>query len=462
MRFNNHAKIPRAALALLAVLTCWSAPRAFAATIIINNLDGAGEGFNDPTLWAPTGGNPATTVGQARLNAFQYAANIWGSYLNSTVTIQVDSSFDPLACTATWAVLGSAGAQTVHRSFASTLPYPAPVANTWYPQALANAINGADLAPGQADIRAQFNSSLGNPGCMPGTAWYYGLDAKPPPGAIDLVTVLLHEFGHGEGFVTFVNLSTGAKFMGFDDAYMLNLENHGAIPALYPAMTDAQRVAASIADPNLHWVGANVLAEAAAIPLTAGFPGAHVQMFAPPIAQPGSSVSHFHTALSPDELMEPFDTGPHRDLCLTLALMKDIGWQTTIPSTDLYMRDTPMDAGVEPNPDTGDMYVSQDIYVRNMQDGLLAGNQGVHQNPEYSLLTPNWVYVRVHNRGCQPASGELKVYWAKGSTGLVWPTHWVSYVTAMAGCAATTFGDRISTTSPLMINNLAPGAETII
>jgi hypothetical protein len=34
-----------------------------AATIVIVNNDGAGEGFNDPTPVAPVGGNPGVTLG---------------------------------------------------------------------------------------------------------------------------------------------------------------------------------------------------------------------------------------------------------------------------------------------------------------------------------------------------------------------------------------------------------------
>jgi hypothetical protein len=83
------------------------ATNASAATIIINNTDGAGEGFNDPAPWVPTGGNPATTLGQARLNAFQYAADLAGSCLVSNVVIVVNASMDPLTCNATSAVLGS-------------------------------------------------------------------------------------------------------------------------------------------------------------------------------------------------------------------------------------------------------------------------------------------------------------------------------------------------------------------
>ena len=46
-----------------------------AATIVIVNGDGPNEGFNDTTPFTPVGGNNATTLGQARLNAVQYAAD---------------------------------------------------------------------------------------------------------------------------------------------------------------------------------------------------------------------------------------------------------------------------------------------------------------------------------------------------------------------------------------------------
>ena len=48
-------------------------------TVNIQNNDAAGVGFNDPTPVAPVGGNNGTTLGQQRMNAFQFAANIWGA-----------------------------------------------------------------------------------------------------------------------------------------------------------------------------------------------------------------------------------------------------------------------------------------------------------------------------------------------------------------------------------------------
>jgi len=334
MRKNNNKKrhfrvahlITRSCLSLLlaTLLVAPSMTPAYAAaTITIVNLDGPGEGFNDPTVVTPVGGNTGITLGQQRLNAFQYAANIAAQSISSNVTILVDAQMDPLGGSAGSAVLGQAGPNTVHMNFAN-----APVTNTWYPQALANKLSGSDLAPGSSDISATFNSDVDNGTVLGSTDWYYGLDANPGSD-IDFVSVVLHELLHGLGFLTFVDLASGQKFFGANDTYMLNLENHGATPSDYPSMSDAQRVTASTATGNLHWTGSTV--RAASGVLTAGVTGDHAHMYAPATAAPGSSVSHFSTSLSPNELMEPFYTGGNHSPGLATCLMSDIGWASGFP-----------------------------------------------------------------------------------------------------------------------------------
>jgi len=69
-----------------------------AAEITIISHDGPTEGFNDPTPIIPIGGNTGTTLGEQRLIAVQYAAEIWGSLLHSDVEILVDATFDALLC----------------------------------------------------------------------------------------------------------------------------------------------------------------------------------------------------------------------------------------------------------------------------------------------------------------------------------------------------------------------------
>ena len=300
-----------------------------AATVTVVNLDSQGEGFNDTTPASPVGGNSGTTIGQQRTIAFQHAANIWGSHLQSTVPIRVGGQFDPLSCTASSGTLGSAGPTSANRDFVG-----APVAGTWYPIALANALAGVDFLPNSNHINAKFSSNIGTQGCMESSGWYYGLDASPPPGKIDFVSVLLHELGHGLGFLTFVDRATGAKFSGYDDTYMRHLERHGSTPPGFPSMTDAQRLAASIDTGNLHWTGANV--RAASGTLFVGTVGDHVRMYAPNPVVPGSSVSHWDTVLSPNQMMEPSYTVPIHAPSLELQLFKDIGWGVNTPAPGTY------------------------------------------------------------------------------------------------------------------------------
>src|SRR3954469_6327531 len=99
---------------LLVALVALFAAQAFAgAHIVVNNLDPAGVGFNDPTAATPVGGNPGTTLGQQRMNAFKYAGMLWGARITSTVPIVVNATFGALACTSFSGTLGSAGPATI-------------------------------------------------------------------------------------------------------------------------------------------------------------------------------------------------------------------------------------------------------------------------------------------------------------------------------------------------------------
>jgi len=101
------------ALCAFTFLVPASRPAFAAATVIVVNVDGAGEGFNDATVVAPVGGNTGTTRGQQRLIAFQHAADLWGATLDSPITVIVRASFDPLGAN----VLGSAGAPHLQQAF---------------------------------------------------------------------------------------------------------------------------------------------------------------------------------------------------------------------------------------------------------------------------------------------------------------------------------------------------------
>ncbi|MEO2169526.1 MAG: hypothetical protein ABGY42_15695, partial [bacterium] len=300
-------------------------PVASATTITIVNTDAAGIGLNDPTPASPVGGNTGTTKGAQALQAFQFAAGIWAETISSAVEIEVDASFAPLSCTEFSGTLGSAGPETVHLGFLG-----APDASTWYVQSVANAIRGTDLKPAISDIGMEFNGDLGSSGCLESLSWYMGLDAGAPGGTISLASVALHEIGHGLGFLSLVDLATGEKFNGGDDAYMVNLKDFST-GETYDTMTDGERVAASINTGDLRWIGTEVVAASGF--LTSGRdPSGHVEIYSPAPQEDGSSVSHWSTSLSPDELMEPTYTGPVIDVGLAAELMLDVGWPAATPT----------------------------------------------------------------------------------------------------------------------------------
>lgn len=295
---------------------------AAASTITIVNNDGPGEGFNstaDPFLPAP--GNTGTNLGEQRLALFDAAAQVWSDFLDSSVTIQVQSQFDSLApCGPGGGVLGSAGSRTIHRDFLN-----AEFANTWYHQAPANKRAGSDLS-GNPDINATFNSDVDD-SCLGGEShWYYGLNNTTPSGTINLFVVLLHEMGHGLGSSSFTSGTTGAFIDGRPDIWARYLFDRTTSKSWFD-MTDEERSASAINTNNLMWDGANV--RIASGFMTAGVDDdtGRVEMYTPNPFQGGSSVSHYNTAATPNLLMEPsINRGLELTLDLTRQQMRDIGW----------------------------------------------------------------------------------------------------------------------------------------
>lgn len=228
------------------------------AKIVINNQNGQGEGFNDPTPAEPVGGNPGTTVGEQRLIAFEFAASMWGATITSDQTIVIDAKFSALECTDTGVVLGAAGPTGQEASDPSF-----PEQSLWYPAALANAFANRDFFSGQGDIQANFNERLGDDDCAPGSGWYYGLDGKAPPALTDLPTVLLHEFSHGLGFLTFSD-PAGKNRSDIPDVFEKYAYDN-TTGKTWREMTDAERAASALNPAQVVWSGANVSARSGSV-----------------------------------------------------------------------------------------------------------------------------------------------------------------------------------------------------
>ncbi len=142
-----------------------------------------------------------------------------------------------------------------------------------------------------------------------------------------------------------------------------------------------------------------------------------------------------HMDYTNDPCRRMFTVGQSDRMSATLFEVRHslLGSQGAIPpptssTADLWMKDSDPDVGDEPNNNSTLLYLSDDIWVRNANDGLI--NQE-SQNPIGGQT--NYVYVRVRNKGCNiSSSATLKLYWAKASISLGWPQPWDGSVTSPA------------------------------
>ncbi|MDP9073595.1 MAG: fibronectin type III domain-containing protein, partial [Actinomycetota bacterium] len=243
--------------------------------------------------------------------ALQAAADIWAAALNSAAPITLD---------ATWAPATDA------RVLASTAPTLLRRVNgsVWYPQALADRINGSTIDPGAPDIVMDVNS-------QPVGGWYLGTDGHPPAGQYDLTTAVVHEMAHGLGIFGLLNVdSTGIGSLGAGQEMNLptvfdnEVANGSGQNLVATQPNPSAGLAAALQSTNLVFGGA----EAAV-----GNAGVAPRLFAPATWQPGSSVYHTDFSMFPagstNALMDPglpsgvaiHDPGP-----VVEGMLDDLGW----------------------------------------------------------------------------------------------------------------------------------------
>lgn len=242
--------------------------------------------------------------------AFQHAVDIWESLINSNVTIHVTASWTPLPSN----VLGSAGPDFFFRNFTN-----APLSNRWYPVALANSLAGTDLDPGFSDITANFNSNF--------NSWYLGTDGNPNFGQYDFVSVVLHELGHGLGFIGSMDVNGGSGSWGLSgspfifDQFAENGANQQLInTGLFPNPSAA--LAGQLTGNNIFFDGTTTR-------LANG--GNPAKLYAPNPWEEGSSFSHLDEIFNgtPNALMTySLSNGEstHNPGPVTLCMFQDTGW----------------------------------------------------------------------------------------------------------------------------------------
>jgi hypothetical protein len=214
-------------------------------------------------------------------------------------------------------LLGSAGPTVLYT-------HPQLPTSSYYPVPLANTLLDTDLRPGGPELVVNLNSSAN---------WYVGTNT-PGTGQVDLYSVVLHEIGHGLGFLgsgsaynelphTVPTLEAPTPFV-FDHHV-----THNGTPLLSQPDANAQLTS------NNLWIQVS--------------DHLHERLYAPGSWQEGSSFSHFdestHPAGNPGALMTPSlasrETARGLDT-LTLGVMARLGWPTRVgPATPTITSTSP-------------------------------------------------------------------------------------------------------------------------
>lgn len=291
-------------------------------------------------------------VPEAAREAINYAASIWETTLSSDVPIRVEVNWDSLESTA----LAAAGPTTLYRDFPGALD-----SVTWYNVALAESILGQELNDtSQADIAVQVNENVN---------WYYGLDGNTPFNSFDMVSVILHELGHGLGFLSSARMieaddtpdttDVDMGAIGFDDIifvfdYYLETEEGARLvdKSVFPSPSEA--LLEAFTSGNLFF--ASPLAAA----VNAGLPP---RVFAPSEFDEGSSISHLDEFAfrsgEANALMTPRlarAEAIHHPGEITIAILQQIGWNTFLTGVERpALAELPLE--VFPNPTAGLLHI---------------------------------------------------------------------------------------------------------
>lgn len=273
---------------------------------------------NSDMVAGPTASSVPITVNYSGFTpeaqaAFQYAVDIWKADLSAPIPVIINAQFTPLGTN----VLGSAGPTEIVKTFTG-----APNPDAWYPIALANQLAGADLAPSSEDIDAQFSSTFG---------WYYGTDGLAPAGTYDFVTVVLHELGHGLGFVGSGDVSSGLGYWGYSSGLVTSpmvfdlyvSDDAGHTTTSFPSASTT--LATFLQNGSLFF-------DAPQTVLAAGEAGA--RLYAPTSFIVGSSYSHLDESTYPsgnaNSLMTPELASAeaiHDPGSIVRGMFADMGWQ---------------------------------------------------------------------------------------------------------------------------------------
>lgn len=256
--------------------------------------DPAGEGFADPQ------------VGELRRQAMEATMRAWSAVLQISVPIIVTASMkapeDPNS-----SLLASAGPVDM-----------ATIDGRLVPIALASQLTGSRTSAEAADIVVTIN---------PGVDWDYSLNGAAADGKSSFVYTMIHEVGHGLGFLSTFDPETGAMHNPLPTPFDVFV-NRGMSERNPLTARSTGQVQEDLTSGDLFFSGPRAT-EASARSIR---PMPMVKLFAPNPYEPGSSTSHVDQETYADfkvGLMAPKDFGSGTDKIdiLTLGIMADIGYK---------------------------------------------------------------------------------------------------------------------------------------
>ncbi|MBT8400114.1 MAG: T9SS type A sorting domain-containing protein, partial [Rhodothermia bacterium] len=255
--------------------------------------------------------DPAYPWPQAAREAVQYAADVWEAHISSPVVLYVRATWRDLG-----SPLASGGPSTTVSNFEGAIP------DTRYPHALYRAMTGAAmpppwLLPAEADIIININRTR---------SWSFATDGVPVAGKYDLVSVAMHEIGHGIGFIGSESYNNGSGGLGDPPLIYDRFVEDGLGTALVDDTTypnPSTDLGDALTGGDLHFDGPN----------TGSGSVSPAALYAPDAWAPGTSYSHLdyytYPAGNVNSLMNPFSSTAevqHNPGPLACGMIADMGW----------------------------------------------------------------------------------------------------------------------------------------
>lgn len=293
--------------------------------------------------YTPAGGQDpwkeiCQTFPESAKTAFQAAASVWSSILQSSVPINIVACWANLGGSLT---LGYSGGSSLHRNFSN-----APRANTWYQGSLANSLAGIDLSPSYPDMYITYNSQF---------SWYYGTDGNVPANQVDLMSVVLHEIAHGlsiSGSMQYDKINGYGSFgygTAYPDVYDTLMRNGGGT-ALISYPSNSTTLGSQLISNDVWFHGSNAMSANG---------GNRVKIYAPSPWDPGSSYAHLdydtfkNTANRLMVYAISYGTAIHDPGPVTRGLLQDLGWVQQPNYINITVNLSPSGSGTascSPNP----------------------------------------------------------------------------------------------------------------